>query len=165
MFRNPLVTLLTIIFTLSLMLRPSFAQALGEINDRRLATFINNLHNNIVAPDGKICLYGYDGVIATLQEVVSSKVIIIDDTKSVAAKKCNIAYIGRNKEKYMSNSISNFSASGVATVGYLDNFIEKGGVFFLQEGRRGSVEIVLNHKMVKKLGIKLNPLIFNVVNN
>lgn len=160
------VTLLTLIMGFSLyLMEMAFGQIANETDDRRLAIFINNLHNNVIAPEGKICVYGYDGVIASLQEIVPAKVVVIDDAKQSLGKKCNMAYIGRNKEKYMANFINDFNILGVSTIGYLDSFLEKNGTFFLQEGRRGSIELTLNHKMVKKLSIKLNPLIFNIVNN
>lgn len=151
---------------LALSYNTAFARGISDSDGYRIAAFISTFHKNIATPKGKICLYGYDDIIATLQDKMPSQVIAIDDAKNqTIGKNCNLAYIGSNKEKYMAASIKEFSEYGVSTIGYLDGFLEKSGTFLLQEGRRGSIELTLNHTMVKNLTIKLNPLIFNIVNN
>jgi hypothetical protein len=151
---------------LALSYNTATARGIADSDGYRLASFISNFHKNIATPKGKICLYGYDDVIATLQDKMPDQVVVIDDVKNKAiGQKCNLAYIGSNKEKYMSSAIKDFGEYGVSTIGYLDGFLEKSGTFLLQEGRRGSIELTLNHKMVKTLAIKLNPLIFNIINN
>ena len=144
----------------------AFGARNSDLDEKRVAAFIQNLHDNILSPTGKICLYGYDGVVTFLVENMDNKVVELNNTKNdKLISGCNLAYIASNKEKYMASFINDFNERGVATIGYLDSFIEKNGAFFLQEGRRGSIELVLNREILKKLTIKLNPIIFSVISN
>lgn len=110
---------------------------------------------------GDVCSFGYDTVVAEMQ--LKSDIVNID-TYPQKYISCKLIYIARDKEKIYKSYVAKFNHKRILTVSLLESFNENGGMILVQMGRR-SFELTINSKEIKEAGIRLDPLLLELVIN
>jgi hypothetical protein len=114
-----------------------------------------------------ICVYGYDQVAVSLKEKYEEIVFFRNNEDLLkadfASQKCQVFYISQNKNAEF-EAIKLANASNVISVSIDENFIEKSGTILVQMGRR-NFELSVNHAAMKRLNIKLDPVLEGLVIN
>lgn len=143
------------------------AKAIYPIDDdeaSEYAEFILSISQNIKGQKkGSFCIYGNDDITKVL--VNSNPDIIEIDGHWKNIKTCSIAYIAITKKKWFKVEGSIFMENKIATIAIYNNFsLNDNASIEVQIGRR-SFELLVNKKNLKANGIKLSPLITNLVIN
>lgn len=138
----------------------------SEVN-AALAQFIKLIYVNTetVNKGDRVCLYGSDSI--SLQVVSEESVIILDENgkgDKQKYKKCRIIYVARNKEKLVKSFVESLNKSGALTMAAFSNFVNDGGMMFIDIGRR-DFELTVNASTFKASGVKLDSSITGLIIN
>jgi hypothetical protein len=131
-----------------------------------LAEFVYNIPALTSSINRTLCAYGYDHLTVILDERHGDLFYIKDKKQLAQIKKesCNVLYVAKDKERLMTNIVKVTNANQIITVGIFDNFVDEGGLILTQMGRR-NLEVTINHKKIKAFGVKLNPMLSNLIIN
>ena len=133
-------------------------------NDEALAfaSFIQDLaHKTQAAKPGFICSIGNDEI----SRIISQEKNFINlDKDGSKITSCKAIYIAMGREKNVKSDLLKFSNNKILTIAVFDGFIENGGMVQVQMGRR-NFELILNAKALKESGIKLSPLVTDLIIN
>ena len=157
--------ILTSITFLALLLSVTSNAIAGFVdNDEALAfaSFIQELvHKTQTVKPGVICSIGNDEI----SRIISQEKNFINlDTDGSKVASCKAIYIAMGREKNIKSDLLKFSNNRILTIAVFDGFIENGGMLQVQMGRR-NFELILNAKTLKESGIKLSPLVTDLIIN
>ncbi len=152
--------LIILIFSLLLFLP---AKVFSLDDDSKLSMFIYKISGYVGESKGDFCAYGYDGVVSSLEANDQIDVVAIKDKTGTVNSSCRMIYIAKSEEKYIKALTAKFNRKNVVTISLVDGFLENDGMVFVQVARRGNIELVLNDDKIKEYGIKVNPVILNIV--
>lgn len=142
------------------------SEILADRIDRNseIASFIYSLPKMIDDGNGKFCVYGYDQIAVELKEQHKNLTFFKNDdnisSQIITSNGCKILYISKNKY----SAIKPANEAKVLSIGTDENFVDKGGTIAVEMGRR-SFELNINHKTIKELKIKLDPLLEGLIVN
>jgi len=127
------------------------------------AGFIQDLVNTTQTPKhGPICGLGSDEVSKII--ATQDKTFIDLDLEPKKYGQCKAVYIAQGREKSLRFEIEKLHKKKILTIAIFDGFTEIGGMLQVQMGRR-NFELILNSKVVKESGIRLNALSTSLVIN
>lgn len=140
------------------------ANAFLEEEAYEFAEFIISISQNINTPKkGGFCTYGNDHIIKVLVKL-NPDIIEIDEHLT-NIKLCKMTYISLDKQKWFKYAGKIFLENKIATFAIYNGFsLDDNSSIEIQIGRR-SFELLVNKKNLKANGIKLSPLITNLVIN
>ena len=114
---------------------------------------------------GRLCTYGYDQVITLLENNHNTEVVFFRDghLKDFEHKNCKVLYISKNMGKdYLAIEIAN--RFRVVSISLDEEFLDNGGLFLMQMGRR-NFELVANKNKMKLYDIKFDYMASNLIVN
>ena len=129
-----------------------------------LAQFVRVIYENAETSNkgDKICIYGSDNVSIN---IVGGDIVVLEDSNDKNKnKKCRIIYVAKDKERLVKSFIDNLNKSGALTVATFSNFVNDGGMVFVDIGRR-NFELTVNIPSFKASGVKLDSAITGLIIN
>ncbi len=153
----------TVLFILSLLsLQNSFAIDREEAS--MYASFIFSLSNGVQSANqgSEVCALGHDEIVVAMGE--KNRNLINVENNPEKHTSCKMLYIANDKSKGLRSYVEKYNHKRIVTLGVLENFNESGGMILVQMGRR-NFELSVNSKEIKEAGIKLAPLVLELVIN
>ncbi|OFW80711.1 MAG: hypothetical protein A2887_05825 [Alphaproteobacteria bacterium RIFCSPLOWO2_01_FULL_40_26] len=136
----------------------ALAEIAGYDEAKAYAVFIQKMANSAETEKNKIfCIVGGDEV---------SK-FFVNDNIDVNPKKydhCKVVYLAQDIKKIFRIEVDKFNKKRIPTIAVFDNFVEGGGTFRVELGRR-DFEITMNSKTAKDFSVKLNSTFVTLVIN
>jgi hypothetical protein len=159
--------ILLILITINILLfNKASATISGNFDEsgyKTLADFIYNIQKFVDSPEGIVCVYGNDDVAISITSRYS-EVLTLRDNDLNNLKKCKLIYIAEDRERFLRSFMGEINSQKIASISFLNNFLDNDGTFYVQITRSGKMKLLLNPH-IKSLGIKINPLILNLINN
>lgn len=127
------------------------------------ASFIFGLANGVQSSSqGEVCALGYDEIVVAMGEKNRNLINVENNPEKYTS--CKMLYIAKDKSRGLRNYIEKYNRKRIVTLGVLENFNESGGMILVQMGRR-NFELSVNSKEIKEAGIRLAPLVLELVIN
>ena len=152
-----------ILFSLSfLSLQNSFA--IDREEAVMYASFVLGLLGGVQSSSqgSEVCALGHDEIVVAMGEKNRNLINVENNPEKYTS--CKMLYIAKDKSKGLRSYIEKYNRRRIATVSLLENFNESGGMILVQMGRR-NFELSVNSKEIKEAGIKLAPLVLELVIN
>jgi hypothetical protein len=134
--------------------------SLDSAGYKLLADYIYDFQKFSDSPSGSLCVYGSDDVASSIVSRYSD-VVVLKDTH---AKQCRLVYVAEDQVRSLSEFMADFNKQKIPTISFIDGFTESEGTFYAEIVRGGKIKLQLNPR-VKALGIKISPLVLNLINN
>lgn len=138
--------------------------AIDRVEAVMYASFVLSLSDGVQSSNqgSEVCALGHDEIVVVMGEKNRNLINVENNLEKYTS--CKMLYIARDKSKGLRSYIEKYNRRRIATVSLLENFNESGGMILVQMGRR-NFELSINSKEIKEAGIKLAPLVLELVIN
>ncbi len=138
----------------------------GDFN-AAFANFIKLVYVNVetVEKSNRFCIFGSDDISLQIIPLIDKNVLEIlneniDPKRSY--KKCRVVYVAKSKQKVVKSAIVPLNKSGALTIATFNSFVNDGGMFSVDVGRR-NFELTVNSLTFKESGVKIDSSIIGLI--
>ena len=129
------------------------------------SVFLYNFTNFIAWPVAlntvQVCIYGDEkitgilGFIANQMETSQINIRVREMHTPEVHQKCNVAYIGKNKESKLKEFLASVEGENILSVSDIENFTKKGGVIGFVT-RYNKIKLQINPSAAQKSSLKIS---------